>query len=426
MQLQLHRQRNNFPLVIICLMMLFSLYMPYSSTISIIYQLFAVMVTLLIGKNSAISIIMILLFSTTRSFIAVSTQQEFVEYLGINPLMLLICEIGLLCLCIYKQRGVFRVSLPILSLMGFASLMLLSQVWAPSTDEYNASYNSICLLYVVTPLLIRDEEDVYYRHLAFILSGAFLAIGIIPHLLFWGPIYTYNVRVDRNYQASLLLMCILETIVFLLEYYKKIPKTGIIACVLVIFGDMYILLTSASRSAFLSLIIAVCIFTMLNLGKKKKHFLPIITVVCAFIVLSEMGLFDTVLGRFNLNDVESGNGRMDLWRQYLEGFFEGNIIQILFGHSLVGQLYFGKAAHNLFISILYSFGLVGISLICSVIFAIIHGLYQSGHKNYLISFIPILFMCMTIEPYYRVEFAIYLSSLLATSQIYYRRKKYVV
>ena len=426
MQLQLRRQRNKYQLVIICLVMLFSLYMPYSSITSIIYQLFVVMVTLLVGKDSAISIIMILIFSTTRSFIAVSTQQEFVEYLGINPLMLLICEIGLFCLCIFKQRGVFRISLPILSLMGFASLMFLSQVWASSTKEYNELYNSICLLYVVTPFLMKDEEDIYYRHIAFILSGAFLAIGIIPHLLSLGSIYTYQVRVDRNYQASLLLMCILETIVFLTEHYKKTSKLGAIACMLVIIGDMYILLTSASRSAFLALLIAVCIFIALNLSGKKKRLLPIIILVLSFIILFEMGLFNTVLERFELNDTASGNGRMDLWREYLAGFFEGNILQLFFGHALVGQLKFGKAAHNLFISVLYSFGLVGTILLITVISAIIRGLYQSGHKNYFISFIPILFMCMSIEPYYRVEFAIYLSSLLATSQIYCRRKKYVV
>ena len=142
-------------------------------------------------------------------------------------------------------------------------------------------------------------------------------------------------------------------------------------------------------------------------------------------VAFQKGLFDVVLARFNASDVSSGNGRLVYWQRYIDSYCDGNIITWFFGRGLVGMVYANNVAHNVFVSILFCFGIVGIVLFVGNIITTIINCLKTKHTSELIVLIPLLVMCCTLEPYYRIECAIYIPGVSSTA-VYYlkRRKKY--
>ena len=72
----------------------------------------------------------------------------------------------------------------------------------------------------------------------------------------------------------------------------------------------------------------------------------------------------------------------------------------------------GAPAHNLFVSILFSFGVLGETIFLLYYVCIIIKVLKLC-KLELIIIIPILFMCCTLEPYYRIEFALYIACIPA-------------
>ena len=421
LQLFMKRHRSFMLFVTVVLMML-SLNMPFSSSLSIIYQLVVVGFVLIFGFDTAETLIPLFVLSTVRSYIAVSVQSRDLSaadamYYGLNGNILAIMMIGICLIYLYKHNGIVKIDFPHLLITFFAGLMLLSKFLVLETGEYTSNFNAICLIYMLVPFFFMTKEDAYAGRFAFVLGGAFLALGIIPHLSSQGTIYEVLVKVDRNYQSCILLMCILEAILFLLCEGKESKWYIKLFCVVVILADMFIIVTSASRSALLALAIAAIVFTIANVKHIRRNLMFILAMAVVVMFAMEVGLLDFVLSRFELSNVSTGNGRFDLWKKYLQGFDEGTILQILFGHGLTGISVVGNAAHNMFISVLYSFGLFGLICLCVAIIAVIVRFIRSGKQIELVSLIPVLFMCLTIEPYYRIEFALFLGKMIGVSRL---------
>lgn len=402
-------------------MMLLSMYLPYQRSLTYIYQIAVVGIVFFLCKASSYAILPIMLLSTTRSYIAVSTQAEFQEYLGLNNSIMLIIMLLLLVLALKKRQFMLPISNGAGYMVLFSALIMMSRLWADNLDEYTSAFAPICLIYITMPMLIETDSDVTISKVAFVLSGFFAALGIVPHLLSVGNIYQFGVIVDRNYQSSFLLICILQAITLMIDQKDRLRWFHILGCWLVIGLDMFIIISSASRSAILALIIAGGVYLILNLKHFKTEISVILVAGIMLLYLNELGTFDFILERFSLANVQTGNGRTELWSAYLQGFMKGNILQKLFGHGLSGQAVFGRVAHNLFVSILYSFGIVGIFLFIVPVFFCIKNAIKTRHSYELISLIPILFMCCTIEPYYRIEFAVYLSVMVGVTSYYNAR-----
>ena len=403
---------------ITCLLMVASLSLPFSSMLSYAYQAVVVMVVVLFGKGSVASVIPLLLLSTTRSYIAVSTTSTFVAYLGMNGIMLTLALVGIFAYYLITNNMKVHI-MPGYNLLAiFALLMLLSNLVVSNKTEYNDYYIPICLTYLILPLLVKSEQTIFVSRLAYVLAGAWLAIGIVPHLLAEGDIYQSVVQVDRNYQSCFLVICILQTLVFLTSEWKRRSVVFRIVLIVILVFDAYIMLTSASRGAFIALAIGVLLYCVFNFSDFKKVVVFFVIISFAVYVAFNLGVFDKLLERFALEDASSGNGRYDVWKLYLDGIFNSNAFNFLFGHGLTGQTTFGKAAHNLFISIFYSFGFVAFLLIILLVAWCISIFIKAKHKEELVVFIPILFECLSLEPYYRLEFAIYFSLVVASAIFY--------
>lgn len=413
---------NKLIIAVTCVLMLVSLYIPFSSTVSYIYQIIVVGVIVLLGKGEIESIIPLLVLSTTRSYIAVSTNSETVSYLGINGIMLSIALAGILLYSLLKSRMKIKVNLMYALLFVFAVIMALSSIFTINRVEYNDYYIPICLTYIILPLLFTSDKAVFISKVAFAIAGAWLAIGIVPHLMNIGDIYQSAVQVDRNYQSCFLIICILQSLILLSSKWQHSGYFLRFGLIVVILFDTYILLTSASRSAFIALVFGILLYCFLNVKNFKKLF-GFLLVLCIVIYISgEFGLFDTIFSRFALEDVSSGNGRYILWKKYMEGIFNSNFINFFFGHGLTGQTVYGKVAHNLFISIFYSYGCIGFLIIVALVTWSIFIFVKTKQKNELVVFLPAIIECMSLEPYYRMEFAIYFALIIGAA-IFYGRKK---
>ena len=418
------KENHKIQVIIAVVLMLISMYVPYHRILSYIFQISVLVILLVLFRASSYAYIPILLLTTTRSYIAVSTHNEFVEYLGLNSEILSLFIILILFLALRMNNFKIPYDSGLVSIILFALLMILSKVWAVNSLEYNSLFIPICLIYICFPLLIKSETDIIVVKYSFTLSGFFGALGIIPHMVINGNIYQSAVSVDRNYQSCFFLICLLQTITLMLNKNIKLKLHQILICWLIIFMDIYIILSSASRSGFLSLVIAAATIILLNIKRFKKSLSALIFTIIGLLFLNELKVFNFVLSRFDLSNAQTGNGREQIWISYLNGYSRGNPFDIIFGRGLVGQSIIGRPAHNIFISVLYSFGFLGILLLLFVIFHCIYQLIKSDNSIELISLVPILFICCTIEPYYRIEFAVYLSFIVGSVKYYTRRLCY--
>lgn len=418
--------QQQIQIIITIILMAFSILVPYKEVLSVIYQLIIVIiigVMLLFFGPSASIVLPIITLSTTRSYIAVSTEGEFINYFVLNSKVMFIIMMILLFFILRSRKFRIPYKNGIFSLLLLSLLFILSHLWAINLLEYVKYFYVICLIYITFPLIITNDLDIFMSKFSFTIAGLFGALGILPHMLIFGNIYKANVLVDRNYQACFFLICTLQTVSLLIDRNIRWNLLYKAICLLTVFLDSYIIVVGASRTAFLSLIISGIIYFLLNIKRFKKFILISIILGIMILFLARTGIFDFVLERFTLSNVSTGNGRKELWINYLNGYLEGNFWQILLGRGLVGQTFYGKAAHNLFISILYSFGGVGFLLIMNVIYNCIHNTIRTKNSHELVSIIPILFMCCSIEPYYRIEFAVYIALLVGITNYYVIKEK---
>ncbi len=423
MHLRLNRQsKTAMCAAVICAFMLFSMFCPYSAWTSVVYQAAVALFIIFVCRDSAYAVMALMVLSATRGYIAVSTSPSFSKYYSLNASILLACIIGLTMMHICRRAGRMHVNGSFFLLSAFGLLLLSTRGWASHLDEYQkiSNFSELCLLYVLVPLLFQHEEDRFIFKLGFVMSGAFLAIGILPHLLSKGSIYVYKVQVDRNYQACILIMCILQTMTFLLEYRWRINAAAALLCVSVILGDALILLTGASRAGVLALVMAALVYILVNMRKPGRVLVFLLITGIAGIFAWEMGLLDKVIERFGGENVSNGNGRIEIWKGYGELYLQGNLWEMLLGRGLVGEHYVTWnakfwVAHNTFISALVTTGAYG--LLALVIPLVKSGalMWIRGKGNELVVMLPVLFMCCTLDMYYRLEFVLYFASIVGIS-----------
>lgn len=420
MNIRLNRQSRTAMCVTgICAFMMFSLLCPYNAGMSVVYQAAVALFIIFVCRDRAYAVMAWMVLSATRGYIAVSTSPSFSKYYSLNASMLMVCIIGLAVMHVCRRAGKLSVHSSFFLFSAFGLLLLATRMWASYPDEYQKinNFSELCLLYVLVPLLFQEEEDWFIFKLGFVMSGAFLALGIIPHLLSKGSIYIYKVQVDRNYQACILIMCILQTMTFLLEYRRRIHAAATGLCVLIILGDALILLTSASRAGLLALVMAVLVYILVNVRKPGRVLVALLITGIGVIFAWEMGLLDKALERFSSENVSSGNGRIEIWKGYGALYLQGNLWEMLFGRGLVGEHYVTWnakfwVAHNTFISALVTTGAYGLFALVIPLVKSGASLWMRGKGNELVVMLPVLFMCCTLDMYYRLEFVLYFAAIV--------------
>lgn len=405
--------------IIIVTCMCFSLYFPYNHAIAIVYQIGVLFIGVWWCRVNSCGIAVILLLNTTREYIAISTMDSFSTYYSMNSGIMIAFILMLSALKLY-QRGWkvrFNIGRVILAILGLQ--MLMSQVWATNLDEYNVYFPVVCCIYMLGALTVEENSANKTFKMAFMFSGFFMAIGVIPYYISHSSLQELTVLingngllVDRNYQSLFLMLCILNSLLLVKEYGKEINIIIKLIVAAVVTGDVFIIVVGASRSAILGLVVAVIVYICVNARSVGGNVKLVGVMVILFLFAYNMGLLEPIFIRFAESDVASGNGRFDLWIGYLSNFERGNLTQLFFGRGLIGKSIVGAPAHNLFVSILFSFGILGEVLLLSYCGIIVIKALQVCREE-LVIIIPLLFMCCTLEPYYRIEFALYMACIPA-------------
>jgi O-antigen ligase len=400
-------------------LMFFSMYFPYNHTLAIGYQVLVLAIGLVICRDNSWGIAIIVILNATREYIAVSTTDKFTMYYSLNGIILLLFIIILTAIKLYEKNWLLEVQSTSVILLLFGLQLLLSQVWVSNKEEYTSYFPVVCALYIIGYLALGDKSAKKTGLLTFIFSGFFMAIGIIPFYLGSGSLTELTILidgngllVDRNYQSLFLVICILSAVIFLMEYGKVCGIWLWIFSIGVMIADFFIIVVGASRSALLTLVVAVLVYIITNAKAIGRNTRIILLLAIIAMLAYNMGLLDSILARFAKGDVFSGNGRFDLWAMYINEYEKGSLIQKLFGRGLIGKSIISQPAHNLFVSVFFSFGIVGlITFLCYCVAVILQCLRND--KNILIVFVPLMFICCTLEPYYRIEFATFISILPA-------------
>ena len=416
--------KNSFYLERKCLLaivglMFFSMYFPYNHSVAIVYQIVALFVGIWLCKDNSWGFAFILVLNVAREYIAISTMDSFNAYYSLNRNIILLYIILQIGIKLYQKKWKIQFYIAYIPLVFLGIQMLMSQLWATNLEEYNTYFPVVCCIYICGILLMDKGKTIELIKISFLLSGFFMAIGVIPYYVSHSSLQELTVLingngllVDRNYQSLFLMLCILNSVALMQTYKKRCGFLVKLAIIAIIAADIFIIIIGASRSAILGLAIAAVIYILVNvksIGENIK-LIGIVLILIAFAY--NMGLLDSVLNRFMENDVSSGNGRLDLWVEYLLYYEKGNIGQKIFGRGLIGKSIVGAPAHNLFVSMLFSFGICG-----ELAFLLYCGFILSNAlkncKEELVIMIPLLFMCCTLEPYYRIEFALYIACMLA-------------
>jgi hypothetical protein len=190
---------------------------------------------------------------------------------------------------------------------------------------------------------------------------------------------------DPNYYTINLIISL--CLIVILSHKKLlgvIPAVGLSA-LLIFFAGM-----TASKSAFLMLVLPLC-FLMYSKLKKRNYFVLLVVAALSIVAVNllfsgKIEIFNNALSRIdNAAEVNSlTTGRSNIWISYCE-FFLDHSVSTLFGGGFGAQYWQEHAAHNTYIDMIYFLGVTGTVLLALVLFALIKirkGPSKSNLLNY--------------------------------------------
>ncbi len=175
---------------------------------------------------------------------------------------------------------------------------------------------------------------------------------------------------DSN--AGFMLICLLPMALTLPK-----PRMRLFVCAAVVLGCVY----SGQRSAALAAVLCApfCFTYLKNSIKKSDVFILVLAIIFVIAPILQDAILNIQLR--NEHDIDSGSfgsGRSIFWKHIWDGFWDGNILQLLFGNgtnsvpALLRKSY-GMAigAHSGWLDALYTFGLIGFCIYASTVFILL-------------------------------------------------------
>lgn len=178
---------------------------------------------------------------------------------------------------------------------------------------------------------------------------------------------------DPNYYSIGLIISL--CLVVILFYRREIKP---VFCVLISIVIVYFLLQTYSKSALLMMALPV-ILLLYALIKEKKYVLSIFIVFSALLMIflafsGKIPALELVIERIRESETAVGGtdinalttGRFNIWIMYIE-YFINHIRSAIFGVGINTALVEGRAAHNTYIDVFYHLGVLGGTLLVSIL-----------------------------------------------------------
>ena len=194
--------------------------------------------------------------------------------------------------------------------------------------------------------------------------------------------------------------------VFLLSYYMyRYLKNNLSTLKFVLIYLLCVGFTLASRSktGILLLALFTLLLIILYLKDDFKHRIKFVAIFALIILVAMAAGYKIILEIVNRFVQGDGNfisnfltGRNDIWLDYLKAIIKNPFV-FLFGHGLVAEEVFivaqnmPRASHNLYIFLLYRFGLIGCIVLAYFFVVFIKELNKQKPK--LIASLPVIWVC---------------------------------
>lgn len=243
------------------------------------------------------------------------------------------------------------------------------------TDAIIRIINLFLWMLVAYVMLFCMTNDIYQIGLFFIVSFFFscvvsLATNFLPTLaaevknidIYYDPGYGADISRytgifgDPNMTTVVIITCLF----ILLKIYqgKKIDSFLFLCCALVlsVLGIM-----TGSKSCFLLLLVYWSVYFFTKLSNKVLKTLLIITAIIIVLSFSTTNLYDYYMYRFFGAASGVTTGRTDIWFTYFDRLNIGGKKNWFLGFGInTPDLPNGRAAHNVFIQIIYNIGIIGL------------------------------------------------------------------
>ncbi len=236
--------------------------------------------------------------------------------------------------------------------------------------------NVIFMFYNLMALLVMHVQWTKQELLLFkiaVVCSIVMACGIVfSHINFSssGRLYlSLSRNIDQNYLCSNLIFgTAMLTNSFLMES-KRLYKAFFAAILL---WEFLCILYLGSRGGLLGNLAVVFIIFVTNFRQLSRSVISVFAVAMVLLlVVSTMGfaLPQWMLDRFNLINMlnSDGSGRTEIWRTYTELYFDGNLLELLFGfgrgsiYNFVAYCKVLVCTHSIYIKALFESGLVGLT-----------------------------------------------------------------
>ena len=162
------------------------------------------------------------------------------------------------------------------------------------------------------------------------------------------------------------------------------------------------LILNASRGALLSLIASFIIVIAFSKVKVVYKILIVLLCLIGIVSLYNNNYFELLEYRI-ANDDGTGSNRTTIWIEKLNAYINGAPISWIFGYGYAGGGYItgsGLGFHNEFVAFLVDYGIIGLSLLCYMLYYPLKCISRKNNNYYaVVALIIYLVMClMTLEP----------------------------
>lgn len=385
------------------IMLLIMQIFPYNHYISIMIQMFVVGVTIIFYRNKPIvSLAAILMLQVVPSQLFYASNSEFQSHYQLNSTMVVIMCLMLFVYRLWQKKGNLKVSRVSTITFFLALFMCLSMLWTDDRTYYNSDFFIIPILYLTIPYFINDEYDIRFAWMAFSVSGAFFVLKMLLNTLNIGTIYDIKASIDRNYLALFTMIGLMVTAIALFQKNRFKNKIYLLMLAGVSVVSVVLVLTYASRTAFILMAAFTALLLVYVCFHNKK---AVVLIVCLAAIAiwwgatSDAGVF--LIKRFSDSTLSTANGRTDIARIYMSEFLSGNIIYKLMGHGYKAfrATHNGVAlfAHNSYLAFLMDFGLIGECLYVLILFRTLKHLWHSDYKIVSVAFVVMLVYMFALE-----------------------------
>ena len=269
-----------------------------------------------------------------------------------------------------------RFSRPLVMQSVFTFLALASILWSVASDLSMSrvlSYVLLLALIASGAMFSYDADDIRKVKYALAWSSRLTAVVVFSFAEYVkGRLWlTGVIQEDPNYLCAYFAFGVIFALGALTDKNVSLPKKLFAVAELLVY--LYLVLATGSRGGLIAIMSGAAVFLMFFKPDKKSYGIKrIIFITLLFVALFVMldYLPQILQIRFTLDDVvESGaSNRIDLWKQTLDLFANGNVLRQAFGYGTATIIScfqnFGYASnhvsHNIFLETLAELGIIGL------------------------------------------------------------------